>query len=79
MNAIVAQEYRTANKKATSQTVKLYNNLFRILPQGILFGHQDDLAYGLGWDDWDLQNPIQLEIKDMKIAKDWFYPLLTRL
>jgi single-stranded-DNA-specific exonuclease len=28
-----------------------------------------DLAYGLGWDDWDLQNPIQLEIKDIKIAK----------
>lgn len=43
MNTMVVQEYRTANKKATPQTVKLYTKLFRILPQGILFGHQDDL------------------------------------
>jgi single-stranded-DNA-specific exonuclease len=28
-----------------------------------------DLAYGLGWDDWNPQNPIQLEIKDIKISK----------
>lgn len=27
-----------------------------------------DLAYCLGWDDWNPHNPIQLEIKDMKVA-----------
>jgi hypothetical protein len=47
---MIGQVYKTANKKATATTVQLYNNLFRILPKGLLFGHQDDLAYGLGWE-----------------------------
>jgi hypothetical protein len=47
---MIGQVYKTANKKATATTVQLYNNLFSILPKGILFGHQDDLAYGLGWE-----------------------------
>ena len=28
-----------------------------------------DLAYCLGWDDWSPDNPIQLEIKDIKISR----------
>lgn len=38
-----------ADKNATKETVKLYNNLIRLLQKGIMFGHQDDLAYGYGW------------------------------
>lgn len=37
------------DKKATLQTINLYNNLKALLQQGIMFGHQDDLAYGVGW------------------------------
>lgn len=37
------------DKKATVQTVNLYNNLKRLLQKGIMIGHQDDLAYGVGW------------------------------
>jgi hypothetical protein len=37
------------DKNATVQTVNLYNNLKRLLNKGIMFGHQDDLAYGVGW------------------------------
>lgn len=37
------------DKKATPQTVNLYNNLKALLQKGIMFGHQDDLAYGVGW------------------------------
>lgn len=37
------------DKQATKETVALYNNLKRLLDKGIMFGHQDDLAYGYGW------------------------------
>lgn len=38
-----------ADKKATKETVALYNNLKKLLGKGFMFGHQDDLAYGVGW------------------------------
>ncbi len=38
-----------SDKRATAQTVSLYKNLKTLLSKGIMFGHQDDLAYGVGW------------------------------
>lgn len=38
-----------ADKRATKETTALYHNLKKLLNQGIMFGHQDDLAYGVGW------------------------------
>jgi mannan endo-1,4-beta-mannosidase len=35
--------------KATSQTISLYERLRKISDKGFLYGHQDDLAYGLNW------------------------------
>jgi len=40
---------QTADKSATPLTKKLFKNLKDALSRGILFGHQDDLAYGVGW------------------------------
>src|SRR6187200_3279296 len=37
------------DKKATKETVNLYNNLKKLLNKGIMFGHQDALAYGVTW------------------------------
>ena len=42
---------RTIDKKATKKTKALYSNLQNISNTGVLFGHQDDLAYGIGWAD----------------------------
>jgi len=39
------------DKEATSQTEALFHNLRTISNEGILFGHQDDLAYGVYWKD----------------------------
>ena len=36
---------------ATPETVALYHTLARVSTDGVLFGHQDDLAYGIGWTD----------------------------
>lgn len=38
-----------ADKNATAQTVNLYNNLKKLSQKGFMFGHQDDLAYGVNW------------------------------
>jgi mannan endo-1,4-beta-mannosidase len=38
-----------ADKNATAKTVNLYNNLIKLSQKGFMFGHQDDLAYGVNW------------------------------
>jgi mannan endo-1,4-beta-mannosidase len=38
-----------ADSRATRETKNLYANLHKLVKKGILFGHQDDLAYGVGW------------------------------
>lgn len=35
--------------KATKETVNLYRNMKKMAAAGFLFGHQDDLAYGVHW------------------------------
>ncbi len=38
-----------ADTKATEETVNLLANLKALTEKGVMFGHQDDLAYGIGW------------------------------
>jgi len=38
-----------SDPNATKETQQLYLNLKKLLPKGLLFGHQDDLAYGVSW------------------------------
>lgn len=42
-------ENRLSDPLATQETVNLYNNLIKLKEKGYLFGHQDDLAYGVTW------------------------------
>ena len=44
----IAQD-NPADPQATKETVNLYRNLKKLANSGIMFGHQDDLAYGVGW------------------------------
>lgn len=37
------------DKNATQETINLYNNLKGVLDKAVMLGHQDDLAYGVGW------------------------------
>jgi hypothetical protein len=37
------------DRNATRETVALYRHLKNLPVKGFLFGHQDDLAYGVGW------------------------------
>jgi hypothetical protein len=38
-----------SDKNATRETIALYKNLQQLKGKAVLFGHQDDLAYGVGW------------------------------
>ncbi|WP_369765452.1 glycoside hydrolase family 26 protein [Flavobacterium sp. WC2429] len=38
-----------SDKKSTPETLILYQKLTKLTAKGILFGHQDDLAYGVNW------------------------------
>jgi hypothetical protein len=49
------------DKQATTQTVNLYHNLQKLLNKGFMFGHQDDLAYGVGWK----YEPGRSDVKDV--------------
>lgn len=44
-----AQNNLPADKSATKQTISLYTKLGKLTNKGFMFGHQDDLAYGVGW------------------------------
>jgi hypothetical protein len=46
--------------QATQLTKKAYASLFAIQQQGVVFGHQDDLAYGVGWKYVDGNSDVQL-------------------
>src|SRR3982750_84952 len=46
---VTAQADGPSDKLATKEAVNLYRNLKKLLDKGIMFGHQDDLAYGVGW------------------------------
>lgn len=39
----------TVDPKATKETKALYANLKKMATKGIMFGHQDDALYGIGW------------------------------
>lgn len=38
-----------SDPEATAETRALFHNLYRLAPRAILYGHQDDLAYGVSW------------------------------
>ena len=41
--------YQPVDKNATEETVALFNNLKKVAEDHVLYGHQDDLAYGYSW------------------------------
>ena len=53
---------KTVDSQATKQTKALYHNLKKISSKNILFGHQDDLAYGFNWNNWHKKKS---DIKDV--------------
>ncbi|WP_300701412.1 glycoside hydrolase family 26 protein [Bacteroides sp.] len=51
----------TVDKQATTETKQLYNQLQGLQQKGIMFAHQDDLAYGHNW----YKEPERSDVKDV--------------
>lgn len=46
---VFAQNSLLSDKAATKETQVLYSNMQKLAQTKTIFGHQDDLAYGMGW------------------------------
>jgi mannan endo-1,4-beta-mannosidase len=57
------ESIRLSDPDATRQTRALYANLKKLSSEHILFGHQDDLAYGVNWRDGS--SAIRSDINDV--------------
>ena len=60
-----------SDKKSTTETFSLYKKLNKITSHGYLFGHQDDLAYGVNWKYEDNRSDIKEVVGDYPAVYGW--------
>ncbi len=60
-----------SDPKATKETVALYKNLHQLSKKHILFGHQDDLAYGVNWKYVTGKSDIKDVVNDYPAVYGW--------
>lgn len=60
-----------SDKKATAETQSLYKNLNTLSQKGFLFGHQDDLAYGVKWKYEDGRSDVKDVAGDYPAVYGW--------
>jgi mannan endo-1,4-beta-mannosidase len=56
---------------ATAETVALFEKLKSVSQQGVLFGHQDDLAYGIGWEAVPGRSDVKETCGDYPAVYGW--------
>jgi mannan endo-1,4-beta-mannosidase len=66
-----SQDDSPSNKKATKETVNLYGNLRKLASKGFMFGHQDDLAYGVNWKYKDDHSDVKDAAGDYPALYGW--------
>lgn len=60
-----------SDKNATKETVALYKNLVKLKDKGYMFGHQDDLAYGVKWNYENGRSDVQDVTGDYPAVYGW--------
>lgn len=60
-----------SDKNATKETVALYKNLLKLKEKGYMFGHQDDLAYGVNWRYEDGRSDVKDVTGDYPAVYGW--------
>ncbi|WP_281228437.1 glycoside hydrolase family 26 protein [Flavobacterium aquiphilum] len=60
-----------SDKKSTNNTVQLYQNFKKTTQKGILFGHQDDLAYGVNWKYEQGRSDVKDVVGDYPAVYGW--------
>ena len=69
---------QTADKNATKETKYLLHNLKKLLTKGVMFGHQDDLAYGVGWKFEDGRSDVKDVTGEYPAVYGWDYSGLEK-
>lgn len=69
---------QTADKAATKETRQLLINLHKQLGKGIMFGHQDDLAYGVGWKYEEGRSDVKEVTNEYPAVYGWDYSGIER-
>jgi mannan endo-1,4-beta-mannosidase len=69
--SVINDDFPTANSKATAETVHLLENMKRMTGKGFMFGHQDDLAYGIGWIAPEGQSDVFRMVDDYPAVFGW--------
>jgi mannan endo-1,4-beta-mannosidase len=62
---------RMADTKASASTAKLLANMKALSAKGIMIGHQDDLAYGIGWKAPNGQSDVYKVCSDYPAVFGW--------
>jgi len=60
-----------SDKKSTKETFLLYKKLNQLVKKGYLFGHQDDLAYGVNWKYENNRSDIKEVAGDYPAVYGW--------
>ncbi len=60
-----------SDKNATLETINLYNKLNKLTSKGVLFGHQDDLAYGVNWKYIPRKSDVKDVVGDYPAVYGW--------
>lgn len=60
-----------SDKKATKETVNLYQHLRKVIAKEILFGHQDNPDYGIDWKYKKNRNDVKDATPDYSAVYGW--------
>lgn len=66
-----SDEIPQTDPNATNSTKALYKNLKDVAPKGVLFGHQDDLAYGVTWEKEQDRSDVKDVCGDYPAVYGW--------
>jgi mannan endo-1,4-beta-mannosidase len=67
----ILNEQKCSDENATVLTKKLFSNLFKLKNTFTIFGHQDDLAYGVGWKYENNRSDIHSLVNDFPGLYGW--------
>lgn len=68
---VTVKAQSVSDQLATKETVSLYKNLHKLSKNYILFGHQDDLAYGVNWKYIAGKSDIKDVVNDYPAVYGW--------
>nr|WP_317048142.1 glycosyl hydrolase [Pontibacter diazotrophicus] len=68
---VAGSQIRPVDPEATQETKNLYANMKRLSQEGTMFGHQDDLAYGIGWEYEDGRSDVKETVGEYPAVVGW--------